>query len=89
VRSDILTLVRQCLAKSQGYEDGEWTDEEYDETFDLDDLGFDSLEMVDFILALEKAFGVEISDDEADEVVEMTIREIVEWVEESARGGAD
>ena len=82
MRSDILTLVRQCLAKSQGYEDGEWTDEEYDETFDLDDLGFDSLEMVDLILALEKAFEIEISDEDADEVVEMTIGEIVDWLME-------
>ncbi len=87
--SDTLPLVRQCLAISQGYESEEWTDEEYPESCDLDDLGFDSLELVDFILALEKAFGIGISDDEADEVVGMTIGEIVKWVEESARGGAD
>ena len=79
--SDILPLVRQCLAKSQGYESGEWTDEEFGESLTLDDLGFDSLEMVDFILALEKAFEIEISDDDADEVVGMTIEEIVGWVE--------
>lgn len=79
--SGILPLVRQCLAISQGYEDGEWTDEEFGESLTLDDLGFDSLEMVDFILALEKAFEIEISDDDADEVVGMTIEEIVGWVE--------
>jgi acyl carrier protein len=79
--SDTLPLVRQCLAISQGYEDGEWIDSEYPESYGLDDLGFDSLEMVDFILALEKTFGIGISDDEADEAVGMTIEEIVKWVE--------
>lgn len=81
-RDNILSLVRQCLAISHGYEDGEWIDSEYPESYDLDDLGFDSLEMVDFILALEKAFEIEISDEDADEVVEMTIGEIVDWLME-------
>jgi acyl carrier protein len=81
-RDNILSLVRQYLAISQGYEDGEWTDEEFGESLTLDDLGFDSLEMVDFILALEKAFEIEISDEDADEVVEMTIGEIVDWLME-------
>jgi len=82
-RDDTLARVRRTIAFAHGMEDGEWTDSDYDETYNvIDDLGFSSLEFVDFILALEKAFAIEISDEDADEVVEMTIGEIVDWLME-------
>jgi len=79
-RDNILSLVRQYLAISQGYEDGEWTDEEYPESYDLDDLGMDSLEIVDFILALEQRFQVKIDEEMDSLFMRGTIGEIVDWL---------
>lgn len=33
-----------------------------------EDLGFDSLDQVEFVMAVEEAFGIEISDDDAAEI---------------------
>lgn len=79
-RDAILSLVRSCLAKSHGYEDGEWIDEEYPESYDLDDLGMDSLEIVDFILALEQRFQVKIDEEMDSLFMRGTIGEIVDWL---------
>lgn len=45
------------------------------------DLGADSLDIVDFILALEEEFDVNITDDDAKELV--TVEDIVEYIKEN------
>ena len=45
----------------------------------VDDLGADSLDVVELIMALEDSFGVSISDEDAAELY--TVRRIVEYLE--------
>lgn len=46
----------------------------------MDDLGADSLNIVELVLALEEEFTVEISDEDAEKI--QTVREIVEYIAE-------
>ena len=45
----------------------------------IDDLGADSLDVVELIMALEDSFGIAISDEDAAELY--TVRRIVEYLE--------
>ena len=45
-----------------------------------EDLGLDSLDVVEFIMELEDEFGVEISDEEAEKLV--TVGDVVNFIEE-------
>lgn len=44
----------------------------------VDDLGADSLDQVELIMAMEEEFGISISDEEAEKIV--TVRDVVEYV---------
>ena len=45
----------------------------------IDDLGADSLDVVELIMSLEDIFGISISDDEAAQLT--TVRKIVDYLE--------
>ena len=45
----------------------------------MEDLGADSLDVVEILMALEENFGVSVSDDEIPNL--KTVRDIVEYVE--------
>ena len=45
----------------------------------IDDLGADSLDVVELVMALEENFGVEIPDEEAEKIA--TIGDIVNYIE--------
>ena len=45
----------------------------------IDDLGADSLDVVELIMALEDSFGITISDEDAAQLY--TVRRIVEYLE--------
>ena len=45
----------------------------------IDDLGADSLDVVELIMSLEDLFGISISDDEAAQLT--TVRKIVDYLE--------
>lgn len=45
----------------------------------IDDIGADSLDVVELIMALEDAYGITISDDEAANL--LTVRKIVDYIE--------
>ena len=44
----------------------------------VDDLGADSLDIVELVMALEETFGVEIPDSEAEKI--STVGDVVEYV---------
>ncbi|MFN8446778.1 MAG: acyl carrier protein [Caldilineaceae bacterium] len=46
-----------------------------------DDLGGNSLDMVELIMAFEEEFGIEIPDDDAEKI--SNIREAVEYIEQN------
>jgi len=50
----------------------------------IDDLGADSLDMVELVMAFEEEFGIAINDDDAELV--MTFGDAVKLVERSAKG---
>jgi len=49
----------------------------------VEDLGADSLDQVELIMAFEEEFGVEISDDEAEKI--RRVKDAVEYIEKRAQ----
>ncbi|MFH1753072.1 MAG: acyl carrier protein [Candidatus Omnitrophota bacterium] len=49
----------------------------------IDDLGADSLDTVELVMALEEEFGIEIPDEDAEKMV--TVHEAVKYIEEKAK----
>ena len=47
----------------------------------IDDLGADSLDIVELVMALEEAFDMEIPDSDAEKVV--TVGDVVEYIKEN------
>lgn len=47
----------------------------------IDDLGADSLDIVEFIMALEEEFDIEIPDNDAEKVV--TVGDVVDYLKEN------
>ncbi len=46
----------------------------------IDDLGADSLDTVELVMALEEEFGVEISDEDAEKIT--TVGDAIKYIEE-------
>jgi len=50
----------------------------------VDDLGADSLDTVELVMALEEKFGLEIPDEEAEKLI--TVGKAVEYIEKNKKG---
>jgi acyl carrier protein len=50
-----------------------------DEASFVDDLGADSLDTVELVMALEEAFGMEIPDEDAEKIT--TVQQAIEYIE--------
>ncbi len=46
----------------------------------VDDLGADSLDLVELVMAMEEEFGLEIADEEAEKL--QTVKDAIEYVKE-------
>ncbi|HSF15346.1 MAG TPA: acyl carrier protein [Vicinamibacteria bacterium] len=49
----------------------------------VDDLGADSLDQVELVMALEEAFGIEIPDEDAEKITR--VKEAVSYIEEHSK----
>ena len=50
----------------------------------VDDLGADSLDVVELVMALEEEFGLEISDEDAEKL--RTVQQAIQYIETNNKG---
>ncbi|MBV9574525.1 MAG: acyl carrier protein [Acidobacteriales bacterium] len=79
--SEAAEKVKQIIAEQLGVDESEVTPSA---SF-VDDLGADSLDQVELVMALEEAFNLEISDEEAEKI--RTVQDAVTYVEKRAKPG--
>ena len=72
---NISTKVKKIVADHLGVEEAKVTN---DASF-IDDLGADSLDTVELVMAFEEEFGSEISDSEAEKI--LTVGDAIKFIE--------
>jgi len=70
--------IKQIVAEQLGVDDEQVTTEA---SF-MDDLGADSLDTVELVMALEEEFDIEISDEDAEKI--QTVQDAIDYVTENA-----
>ena len=73
--------VKKIIAEQLGVEEDEVTSEA---SF-VEDLGADSLDTVELVMALEEEFGIEIPDEDAEKI--RTVQDAIDYVGKHAKGG--
>ena len=72
---EVSTKVKKIVADHLGIDEGKVTDEA---SF-TDDLGADSLDTVELVMAFEEEFGSEISDSDAEKI--LTVGDAIKFIE--------
>jgi len=75
-RDDIVSKVKEITSEQLGVDESQITPEA---NF-VDDLGADSLDTVELVMALEEEFDLEISDEKAEKLT--TVEKVVSYVED-------
>lgn len=78
--SDIAVRVKKIVVEHLGVDEAKVVD---DASF-IDDLGADSLDIVELVMAFEEEFGVEIPDETAEKIV--TVKDAVQHISGAAAG---
>ena len=73
---EILAKVKEMVASQLGKSEDEITPES---SF-IDDLGADSLDLVELIMSMEDEFGLEISDEDAESII--TVQDAINFIAE-------
>ncbi len=76
--SDVSERVKKIVIDHLGVDEAKVTDSA---SF-IDDLGADSLDTVELVMAFEEEFGVEIPDDAAEKIV--TVKDATDYIEQHA-----
>ena len=71
--------VKQIIVEQLGVDEGEVTPTA---SF-VDDLGADSLDIVELVMAFEEGFGIEIPDEEAEKI--RTVKDATEYIQKHAK----
>jgi len=74
----IAERVKQIVAEQLGVDEDQVTPEA---SF-MDDLGADSLDTVELVMALEEEFDIEISDEDAEKI--QTVQDAIDYITENA-----
>jgi len=77
--SEVREKVKKIIVDHLGVDVGKVTDEA---SF-IDDLGADSLDTVELVMAFEEEFGSEISDSEAEKI--LTVGDAVKFIESNSK----
>ena len=75
----VMDKVKQIIVDQLSVEEGEVTPAA---SF-VDDLGADSLDRVELIMALEEAFDLEIPDEQAEQI--KTVQDAVDYIEKNSK----
>ena len=73
--------VKQIIVEQLGVDEAEVTSSA---SF-VDDLGADSLDTVELVMAFEEAFDLEIPDEDAEKI--RTVKDAIEYIEKNAKVG--
>lgn len=76
--ASIAERIKQIVAEQLGVDEDQVTAEA---SF-MDDLGADSLDTVELVMALEEEFDIEISDEDAEKI--QTVQNAIDYVEENS-----
>ena len=77
--SDVADRVKKIVVEHLGVE----ADKVTDNANFIDDLGADSLDTVELVMAFEEEFGIEIPDEDAEKITR--VKEAVEYIEAHAK----
>ena len=72
--------VKQIIVEQLGVDEGEVTP---NASF-VDDLGADSLDTVELVMAFEEAFGIEIPDEDAEKMI--TVGDAMRYIDQKSAG---
>ena len=73
--------VKQIIVEQLGVDEGEVTP---NASF-VDDLGADSLDTVELVMAFEEAFDLEIPDEDAEKI--RTVKDAIDYIGKNSKGG--
>ncbi len=73
--ADVEEKVKKIIIDQLGVDEAEVTSE----AKFIDDLGADSLDTVELVMALEEEFGVEIPDEDAEKII--TVRDAIAYIQ--------
>lgn len=79
-KKEFVEKVRQIVSEQLGVDEAEVTPSA---SF-VDDLGADSLDQVELVMALEEAFNLQVGDEDAEKM--LTVQSAIDYVEKHARG---
>jgi acyl carrier protein len=74
--SDVAKKVKEIVAEQLGVDE----DKVNNESSFMDDLGADSLDTVELVMALEEEFDIEIPDEDAEKI--QTVQDAVDYITE-------